>query len=170
MAEGIPKDDWKKDSDEEPEDSEQVNREATEEDKSTFLMEKELENFLIKNWEKTDFSNTLELINDDNGNMVSQQFQTDIGKIDILVRDKNTKQYVIIELKRNQTSDDTVGQLARYMGWLEENKTNGKLTKGIIIAAQYDQRLYYALKKMQDAEVYLYRVDFKLTEFKDGSK
>lgn len=56
------------------------------------------------------------------------------------------------------------------MGWLEENLTKGQPTKGIIIAAQYDQRLYYALKKMQDAEVYLYRVDFKLTEFKDGTK
>lgn len=53
------------------------------------------------------------------------------------------------------------------MGRLEENKTGGKATKGIIIAAQYDRRLYYALKKIADAEVYLYRVDFKLEEFKN---
>jgi len=48
----------------------------------------------------------------------------------------------------------------------EKHKTGGEPTKGIIIAAQYDQRLYYALKKLKDVEVYLYKVDFKLQEFK----
>ncbi|MBI4378785.1 MAG: hypothetical protein HY578_06800 [Nitrospinae bacterium] len=52
------------------------------------------------------------------------------------------------------------------MGWLEEHKTEGDPTKGIIIAAKYDDRLYYALKKIKDVDVYLYRVDFKLEEFK----
>ena len=55
------------------------------------------------------------------------------------------------------------------MGWLEEHKTDRKRTKGIIIAARYDKRLYYALKKLTDTEVYLYRVRFKLEEFKGGS-
>ena len=92
--------------------------------------------------------------------MVSQQYSTPIGPIDILVHDKKTKQYVVIELKRDQTSDQTVGQLARYMGWLEEHKSKGNPAKGIIIAGKYDKRLYYALKKLKDADVYLYRVDF----------
>ena len=35
------------------------------------------------------------------------------------------------------------------------------------IAGEYDERLRYALKKMKDVEVYLYRVDFKLEEFKN---
>ena len=101
---------------------------------------------------------------------VGQQYRTGIGIIDILAQDKKTKQLVVIELKKNQTSDDTVGQLARYMGWLETHKTEGKPTKGIIIAAQYDQRLEYALKKFPGAEIYLYRVDFRLEEFRDGAK
>ena len=66
----------------------------------------------------------------------------------------------MIELKRDQTSDQTVGQLARYMGWLEENKTKGNPTKGITIAGKYDRRL-------KDAEVYLYQVDFKLNEYRE---
>lgn len=133
-------------------------------DPSLFYMEKELENFLIKNWDKTELGKEFELIAED-GELVSQQYPTDIGKIDILARDKKTKQYVIIELKRNQTSDDTVGQLTRYMGWVEEKLSKGKPSKGIIIAAQYDERLYYALKKIKDVEVFLYRIDFKLHEF-----
>lgn len=99
------------------------------------------------------------------GELRSQQYRTGIGVIGILVQDKGTKQLVVIELKKNQTSDDTVGQLTRYMGWLEEHKTNGKPTKGIIIPARYDERLHYALKKLKDVEVYLYRVDFRLAEY-----
>jgi len=137
-------------------------------DPALFYMESQLEDFLIENWERTELGKKYDLIEEE-GEEVSQQYSTGVGRIDILAQDKKTKQLVVIELKKNQTSDDTVGQLARYMGWLEEHKTGGKPTRGIIIAAQYDRRLYYALKKMNDTEVYLYRVDFKLEEFKDGS-
>ncbi|MGC9779573.1 MAG: DUF91 domain-containing protein [Candidatus Heimdallarchaeota archaeon] len=50
-------------------------------------MENELENFLIANWDKTELAEDYELI-EENGELVSQQYKTDIGKIDILVRDK----------------------------------------------------------------------------------
>src|SRR5262245_26293330 len=56
----------------------------------------------------------------------------DIGIIDIPAQDKKTKQFVVIEPKTNQTSDDTIGQLTHYMGWLEEHKRDGAATKGII--------------------------------------
>ena len=159
---------WKSDSEEESYSS--TESEGQEEKVSLsqeeFYMEKELENFLIKNWDKTELGKKYDLIEED-GNLVSQQYLTDIGKIDILVKDKKTNQYVVIELKRSQTSDDTIGQLLRYMGWLEEKKTNGKPTKGIIIAGSYDKKLVYALKKIKDVEIYQYQIDFKLTEFKE---
>ena len=96
---------------------------------------------------------------------MSQQFRTDIGPIDILVKDKATGSYVVIELKRNQTSDDTVGQLARYMGWIKEHKKD-KDVKGVIIAGQYDKKLDYAREMIPNIEVFIYQVDFKLSEFK----
>jgi hypothetical protein len=138
-------------------------------DPALFYMESQLEDFLVENWDKTELGKKYDLIEED-GELISQQYRTEIGIIDILAEDKKSKQLVVIELKKNQTSDDTVGQLTRYMGWLEEHKTNGTLTKGIIIAAQYDNRLYYALKKVKDVEVYLYRVDFKLQEFAKPSR
>ena len=159
------KDQWKPTESktvEPPEDSDEP--EYTESE-STFYMEKELENFLISNWDKTELSKEHELIEED-GELVSQQYPTDIGKIDILVKEKKTGQYVVIELKKDQTSDITIGQLARYMGWIEENKSKGVRTKGIIIASAYDDKLYYALKKVKDVEVYTYQVNFKLKEFK----
>lgn len=133
-------------------------------DPSLFYMESQLEDFLIENWDRTELGEKYDLIEEDEH--FSQQYPTGIGRIDILAKDKKTKQYVVIELKKGQTSDDTVGQLTRYMGWLREHKTGGKPTKGIIIAAQYDERLYYALQELKNIEVYLYKVDFKLEEFK----
>jgi len=133
-------------------------------DPALFYMESQLEDFLIENWDRTDLGQKYDLIEEE-GELKSQQYRTGVGRIDILAQDKITKQYVVIELKKAQTSDDTVGQLTRYMGWLEEHKTGGKPTKGIIIAALYDERLYYALKKIKDTEVYLYKVDFKLEKF-----
>jgi len=135
-------------------------------DESLFYMEKELENFLIKNWDKLELSKEYELIEED-GDLVSQQYKTDIGRIDILVKDKKTGQYVVIELKRNQTNDDTIGQITRYMGWLETHKTNGKPTKGIIITSGYDKNLSYSLKKVKDIKIYTYQIDFKLNDFKE---
>ena len=96
-------------------------------------MEKQLEDFIIFNWDKTALGKRFDLIVEE-GESVSQQYRTDIGRIDILARDKNSMSYVVIELKRDQSSDDTVGQLARYMGWIKENKKDDNV-KGIIIAA-----------------------------------
>lgn len=129
-----------------------------------FFMEKQLEDFIIENWETTEFGKKYELLIED-GEVISQQYQTDIGKIDILAKDKITKNYVVIELKKNQTSDDTVGQLTRYMGWIRKNKKDENV-KGIIVAGQFDNKLEYARTMVPNTEVFLYEVDFKLKEYK----
>lgn len=132
-----------------------------------FYMEKQLEDFIIHNWEKTELGKKFDLIIEE-GELISQQYRTEIGPIDILAKDKESGSFVVIELKKNQTSDDTVGQLARYMGWIRENKKDSNV-RGIIIAGSYDKKLDYALKVIQNVEVFLYEVDFKLKEFK-GAK
>ncbi len=73
------------------------------------------------------------------------QFDTqEVGIIDCLAIDKN-KDLVVIELKRNST-DQTLGQILRYMGWVNENLCkNSQKVKGIIIAESKDNRLDYAL-------------------------
>lgn len=129
-----------------------------------FYMEKQLEDFIIHNWENSELGKKYDLIIED-GELISQQYRTEIGPIDILAKDKKTKDFVVIELKRNQTSDDTIGQLARYMGWIKKDKKDDGV-KGIIIAGQYDKKLEYALKMVPNTEVFLYEVDFKLNEFK----
>ena len=129
-----------------------------------FYIEKQLEDFIIYNWAKTELGKRFDLIIEE-GELVSQQYRTDIGPIDILAKDKKTGCFVVIELKKNQTSDDTVGQLTRYMGWIMKKK-NDKNVKGIIIAAEFDKKLEYAISAVPNIEVFLYQVDFKLSEFK----
>lgn len=128
-----------------------------------FYMEKQLEDFLIQNWDHTDLGKRFELIIEE-GELKSQQFRTDIGPIDILAKDKENGNYVVIELKKNQTSDDTLGQLARYMGWVKEKLGDDKV-KGIIIAGSFDKRLDYAVKMIPGTEIYSYEIDFKLNSF-----
>lgn len=129
-----------------------------------FYLEKQLEDFIIQNWDNTDLGRKYDLIIEE-GVLVSQQYRTDIGPMDILAKDKKTGSYVVIELKKNQTSDDTIGQVARYMGWVNE-KLKDSNVKGIIIAQAYDKKLEYALKMINNVEVYIYEVDFRLKEFK----
>ena len=130
-----------------------------------FYMESQLEDFIINNWENTELGKKYDLIYE-NGDLISKQYKTDIGIIDILAKDKKNKNHVVIELKRNQTSDDTFGQLTRYMGWVKRH-LNDKNVKGIIIAGKYDKKLDYALEFAPfDTEVFIYNVSFTLNEFK----
>ncbi len=140
-------------------------QEGSEEESHHFSLEKQLEDFLIQNWEKTLLGEKYELL-EENGELVSQQYKTDIGRIDILARDKKDGRYDVVELKLGRASDVTVGQLTRYMGWLEEHKCrDGRSTKGIIIAAEYDPKIYYSTKKVPDVEVFEYRLKFELVPY-----
>jgi len=47
------------------------------------------------------------------------------------------------------------------MGWIKKNK-NDKGVRGIIIAAQSDKKLEYALTMVPNTEILVYEVDFKL--------
>lgn len=140
----------------------EVKRETSALSTGLFYMEKQLEDFIISNWDKTELGAKYDLIYED-GELISQQYRTDIGPIDILAKDKQSKNYVVIELKRNQTSDDTVGQLARYMGWIKKHK-NDPNVQGIIVAGQFDKKLSYATTMMPNIEVFLYEVSFSLKE------
>ncbi|PIR42003.1 MAG: hypothetical protein COV30_00605 [Candidatus Yanofskybacteria bacterium CG10_big_fil_rev_8_21_14_0_10_37_15] len=133
---------WEASFSEKPEEIDEVSHEVSSE--QDFYIEKHLEDFLIANWEKTPLSIKYELIEED-GELKSQQYKTEIGYIDLLVKDRSNNTYVVIELKKGQTSDDTIGQLSRYMGWVKKNLAQDKEVKGIVIAGSSDIKLKYAL-------------------------
>ena len=130
-------------------------------DETAFALEKHLENFLVANWERTPLGRKYDLIIED-GNILSQQYRTDVGIIDILAQDKKGN-YVVFELKKGKTSDATVGQILRYIGWVQTHRAKGKSVKGIIIALEDDPQLQYALYPLgKMIEFYRYKIDFTL--------
>ncbi len=71
----------------------------------------------------------------------------------------------MVELKRAQTSDDTVGQVLRYMGWVGSHLAeSGESVEGLIIAHDNDARLHYALMGAPGVRLMLYEVQFDLRQ------
>ena len=128
-----------------------------------FGLERYLLEFIVDNWEKIpDFKDWL--IFEQDGDQVGIEFNTNsVGRIDILARHKSDPKWLVIELKRGQTSDQTVGQVLRYMGWVSDNlASQNDHIQGIIICGGLDKGLPLALKYALGVELMQYQVDFKL--------
>ena len=52
-----------------------------------------------------------------------------------------------------------------FLQEISEQKKD-KDVRGVIIAGQYDKKLDYAREMIPNVEVFIYQVDFKLSEFK----
>ena len=95
--------------------------------------------------------------------MVGQQYPTDTGLIDILAISKDGKELLIVELKRGRASDNVVGQIQRYMGYvLEELAEESQTVRGVIIALEDDLRIRRALQVATNIDFFRYEIDFKL--------
>jgi hypothetical protein len=132
------------------------------ESESEFALESHLEEFLDKNWERIDFGAPLERyrVDDQDG----RQFPAGPWSIDFLCRDKSSGDFVVVELKRGKTSDATVGQVLRYIGWVAQNLAKGSCcVRGLIIAREVDEALRYAVASLPSVSILTYRVQFKLT-------
>lgn len=130
----------------------------TETESMEFPMEKQLEDFIVTNFNKINFGAKLELYQDEKRS--GRQYQTPIGIIDLLAVDKEKKEFVIIELKKGGGSDVVVGQILRYMGWVKENLAKDHNVRGIIIVKEKDETLEYALKLMPTVSLFTYNVSF----------
>jgi len=133
------------------------------EDPASFALEKYLEDFIVTNFGSI-FKNELKIFTDSDGND-GQQYSTDIGPIDILAQTASGDSFVVIELKKGRPSDQVVGQILRYMGWVKKNLcVSGQGVKGLVICADADAKLSYALSMTSGIDVRYYSVAFKLRE------
>lgn len=139
-----------------------VSTDETIEDPTVFALEKHLEDFLVANWKQTELGKNYDIY-EEGGDLIGKQYPTDTGFIDILAISKDKKELLIVELKKGRASDNVVGQIQRYMGYvLEELAENGQTVKGIIIALEDDNRIRRALAVAPNIEFYRYQVSFKL--------
>jgi len=146
-----------------------ISTDETIEDPSVFALEKHLEDFLVQNWSQTELGKHYDIYEEE-GELVGQQYPTDTGEIDILAISKDKKTLLVVELKKGRVSDNVVGQIQRYMGYVKEElaETNQKV-QGIIIGLEDDLRIKRALSVTSNIEFYRYQVSFKLFKNKNES-
>jgi restriction system protein len=141
-----------------------ISTDETVEDPSAFAMEQHLEEFLVQNWSHTELGKKYDIYEED-GDKVGQQYLTDTGPLDILAVSKDKKTLLVVELKKGRASDVVVGQILRYMGYVQEELAEKEQSvKGIIIALEDDQRIRRALTMTPAVEFYRYQVSFKLVK------
>jgi len=139
-----------------------ISNDATIEDPSVFALEKHLEDFLVQNWKQTDLGKLYDIYEEE-GELVGQQYPSDTGPIDLLAVSKDKKTILVVELKKGRASDNVVGQIQRYMGYVKEELAEANQeVKGIIIALEDDIRIRRALSVAPSIEFYRYQVSFKL--------
>jgi endonuclease len=68
---------------------------------------------------------------------------------------------VVIELKVARAYDRFIGQLARYMTWVEKNMEPSRPARGIIIAKEISEDLKLAASRFQGVSLIEYEMEFK---------
>lgn len=135
-----------------------INIEEVQQSSSSFLLEKHLESYIEKFWNETIFGEKYNLY--DNG----RQYRTDSGPLDLLAQSKDKSEFLVLELKRDKTSDIAVAQTLRYMGYIKKTlATNNEKVKGCIIGTHEDKNLVNAISMVPDIDFYRYELNFSLS-------
>jgi hypothetical protein len=126
-----------------------------------FALEAHLEEFIAHNWSKISWGAALEIYRE--GEQTGRQYPAGTWSIDFLAIDAKANELVVIELKRAQTSDATVGQVLRYINWVKKNlAVSNQKVRGIIVASEVDEALRYAASYLPNVSVKTYAVTFSL--------
>ncbi|GMV44089.1 MAG: hypothetical protein AMXMBFR64_58050 [Myxococcales bacterium] len=131
---------------------------------TSFALERQIEDFLLENWDRTPLATDWRIYSTPDEPEAGNQFPTSIGRIDILAIHKSEPRYLVIELKRNQSSDQTVGQALRYLGWVKKHlATSGQSVEALIIAHTIGTDLQYAVSTIPSVSAMTYAIEFRLS-------
>lgn len=137
------------------------------EDPIAFALEKHLEDFLVRNWPQTSLGQHYDIYEEDGES--GQQFMTDTGPMDILAMSKDKTELLVVELKRGRASDAVVGQIQRYMGYVQAELCEPhQKVRGVIIALENDLRIQRALSVAPNIDFYRYQIHFELIASKES--
>jgi hypothetical protein len=121
-----------------------------------FAYERDLQNFVAKNLHRIEPG--LRLYEDEE----ITGLETDAGgrRMDVLAIDAQDS-YVVIELKVSRGYDRVIGQLARYIAWVEKNMEPSRPVRGIIIAKEISEDLKLAASRFQGVSLIEYEMELK---------
>lgn len=134
-------------------------REANED--LAFGLERQLQEFVAENLDKVQINGSkLHLFVDSSGRN-GIEYPSAVGPIDILAQDQHGTFY-IFELKRAKSPDRALGQIARYMGWVQKHLADGNSPYGIIVAKEISSNLQYAASVFPRVSLFAYQMTFFL--------
>jgi endonuclease len=122
-----------------------------------FAFERDLRNYLVKNLALIEPGLRLY----DEEGITGVEFPVGGRLIDILAIDKDGC-YVVVELKVSRGYDRVVGQLLRYMGWVEQNMEPSHPVRGIIVAKEITSDLKLAVSRVSGVRLIEYEISFEL--------
>ena len=70
--------------------------------------------------------------------------------------------YVVIETKVSRAYDRVIGQILRYMGWVQANLADGKPVRGIIVASDISEDLKLSTSLVENIRLVEYEISFSL--------
>jgi hypothetical protein len=131
-----------------------------------FALERHLHDYMFDNWEMLDLAREWDIYTRDGEPEAGYEFRTPIGRIDLLAKHKREPRWLVIELKREKSSDAVVGQVLRYIGWVQKHLIeDDEMVEGLVVATEGDPQLHYALEVVPSVSFKSYEVEFRL---KDG--
>lgn len=131
-------------------------------DAKEFAYERDLKNYLSKNLFIVEPG--LRLYEEEG--ITGIEFPVGNRFIDILAVDKHNN-YVVIELKVSKGYDRVIGQLLRYMAWIEKNHAEPhQRVRGVIVGSSISEDLSLAASKISDVELFEYELSLTLKSVK----
>jgi hypothetical protein len=91
-----------------------------------------------------------------------EEYQTDVGRIDLFCRDAQGK-WVVVELKAGSAGDDAVGQVAGYMAWVRENVPGAEGVRGVLVCRNASDRVKAAIRMVPGLTLKKYEMSFTVS-------
>jgi hypothetical protein len=131
-----------------------------------FAYESDLRDYLAKNLQVIELG--LKLYEEEG--ITGVEFPVGGRFIDILAVDSNGD-FVVIELKVSRGYDRVIGQLLRYMAWIQKNQAEaGQKVRGVIVAREISEDLLLACSLMPNVGLFEYELSLSLKQVHSVSR
>ena len=137
-----------------PNEAEDVSEEAEQAVEASISLERDIEDQLVYQLDALEEGLTF----------VGRQVKCDVGRVDIEGRGADGAT-VVVELKVGEAKDSAIGQIARYMGWHQQQQSAGTV-RGILVASDFPEGVQCAAVAVPNLALRRYRI--QLT-FEDAS-
>jgi len=126
-----------------------------------FSLERQLQEFLASNLSAISVNGQRLSVYADAAGRDGIEYPSAVGPMDILAVDEKGALYVF-ELKRANSADKAIGQVARYMGWVRQTIGKDHDVFGVIVAKTISENLRYAASVVAGVFLFEYEVEFHL--------